>query len=217
MDEEKKQFEDENADQGVPEIPPDETIKADESSADEQASDGADLEMPDMKFNETAAVEPSENESSADDAADLADKPNDPEINANPDDLRSENAEEAMSESIHNDSEAEDSGSVKPTVEKAKFEFLTDDNKSDAKNLDILLDVSLPISIELGRTAMAIENILNLGPGSVVELDKLAGEPVDLLVNNKLLAKGEVVVIDENFGVRITSMISPQDRIRSLA
>ncbi|RKX19163.1 MAG: hypothetical protein DRP26_03940, partial [Candidatus Zixiibacteriota bacterium] len=65
-------------------------------------------------------------------------------------------------------------------------------------------------------TNMAIEDILNLGPGSVVELDKLAGEPVDLLVNNKLLAKGEVVVVDENFGLRVTSMISPQDRIRSL-
>ena len=63
---------------------------------------------------------------------------------------------------------------------------------------------------------MAIEDILNLGPGSVVELDKLAGEPVDLLVNNKLLAKGEVVVIDENFGVRITTMVSKPERIRSL-
>jgi flagellar motor switch protein FliN/FliY len=78
------------------------------------------------------------------------------------------------------------------------------------------LDVSLPVSIELGRTSMAIEDILCLGPGSVIELDKLAGEPVDLLVNDKLLAKGEVVVVDENFGLRVTSMISPQDRIRSL-
>jgi flagellar motor switch protein FliN/FliY len=80
----------------------------------------------------------------------------------------------------------------------------------------MLMDVSVPIAIELGRTSMAIEDILNLGPGSVVELDKLAGEPVDLLVNNKLLAKGEVVVIDENFGVRITNMVSKPERIRSL-
>jgi len=80
----------------------------------------------------------------------------------------------------------------------------------------MLMDVTLPVSIELGRTSLKIEDILSLGPGSVVELDKLAGEPVDVLVNDRLLAKGEVVVIDENFGVRITSMISPQDRIKSL-
>jgi flagellar motor switch protein FliN len=84
------------------------------------------------------------------------------------------------------------------------------------QNIDLLLDVTLPVSIELGRTAMSIENVLNLGPGSVVELDRLAGEPVDLLVNEKLIAWGEVVVVDENFGIRITSMVSPQDRIKSL-
>jgi flagellar motor switch protein FliN len=103
-----------------------------------------------------------------------------------------------------------------PVVERAAFEQLHGDTSGSGKNIDMLLDVSLPISIELGRTALKIEDILNLGPGSVVELDKLAGEPVDLLVNDKLLAKGEVVVIDENFGVRITTMVSTQDRIRSL-
>jgi len=84
------------------------------------------------------------------------------------------------------------------------------------QNIDILLDVTLPISIELGRTTMPIEDILNLGPGSVVELNRLAGEPVDLLVNDKLIARGEVVVVDENFGVRVTSMVSHEERLRSL-
>jgi len=84
------------------------------------------------------------------------------------------------------------------------------------KNMDLLLDVNLPISIELGRTSMRIKDILSLGPGSVVELKKLAGEPVDLLVNNKIVAKGEVVVVDENFGLRITSLLSPEERLRSL-
>ncbi len=84
------------------------------------------------------------------------------------------------------------------------------------KNLDLLLDVNLPISIELGRTTMRIKEILALGPGSVVELKKLAGEPVDLLVNNKIVAKGEVVVVDENFGLRIVSLLSPEERLRSL-
>jgi flagellar motor switch protein FliN/FliY len=88
--------------------------------------------------------------------------------------------------------------------------------RSRSQNLDLLMDVSLPISIELGRTSMSIQEILNLGPGSVVELNKLAGEPVDLLVNNKIVARGEVVVIDENFGIRVTSLVSPEERLKSL-
>ena len=86
-----------------------------------------------------------------------------------------------------------------------------------SQNIDLLLDVKLPIAIELGRTEMPISEILALGPGSVVELDKLAGEPVDLLVNGKIVARGEVVVVDENFGVRITMLMSPQERLKSLA
>lgn len=84
-------------------------------------------------------------------------------------------------------------------------------------NIDLLMDVKMPVSIELGRTEMPISEILGLGPGSVVELDKLAGEPVDLLVNNKIVARGEVVVVDENFGVRITMLMSPQERLKSLS
>ncbi|MBN1290281.1 MAG: flagellar motor switch protein FliN [Candidatus Latescibacteria bacterium] len=86
----------------------------------------------------------------------------------------------------------------------------------ESDNIDRLLDVSLNISVELGRKQMQIKEILGLGPGKIIELDKLAGEPVDLLVNGKLLAKGEVVVVDENFGVRITDLINPQDRIKML-
>lgn len=86
-----------------------------------------------------------------------------------------------------------------------------------ANNIDLLLDVEMPVSIELGRTDMPISEILTLGPGSIVELDKLAGEPVDLLVNDKVIAKGEVVVVDENFGVRITMLMSPEERLKSLA
>ncbi|MBD3382197.1 MAG: flagellar motor switch protein FliN [candidate division Zixibacteria bacterium] len=86
----------------------------------------------------------------------------------------------------------------------------------EGKNLELLLDVNLPISIELGRTSMRIKDILNLGPGAVVELQKLAGEPVDLLVNNKIVARGEVVVVDENFGLRITSLLSPEERLKML-
>lgn len=77
---------------------------------------------------------------------------------------------------------------------------------TDYRNIDLLLDVSVQITVELGRTSRRIRDVLALGPGAVVELEKLAGEPVDLLVNGKLIARGEVVVIGENFGVRITEI-----------
>ncbi len=81
-------------------------------------------------------------------------------------------------------------------------------------NLNLLMDVQMTLTVELGRTKMFIKEILGLGEGSIIELDKLAGEPVDLLVNGKLVAKGEVVVIDENFGVRVTDIVSPSERVK---
>jgi flagellar motor switch protein FliN/FliY len=87
---------------------------------------------------------------------------------------------------------------------------------AEVKNLSLLLDVPLQVTVELGRTKRSVQEILNLSSGSIIELDKLAGEPVDILVNNKLIAKGEVVVIDENFGVRVTDIISQSDRLNRL-
>jgi len=84
------------------------------------------------------------------------------------------------------------------------------------KNLDLLLDINLPVTIELGRTSMLIRDVLEIGPGSVIELQKLSGEPVDLYINNKHFALGEVVVIDENFGIRITELLSVEERIKAL-
>ena len=83
-------------------------------------------------------------------------------------------------------------------------------------NIGLILDVALQVTVELGRTKKSIKEILELTNGSIVELDKLAGEPVDIQVNGKLLAKGEVVVIDENFGVRITDIVSPEERAAKL-
>jgi len=80
-------------------------------------------------------------------------------------------------------------------------------------NIDILMDVQMVLTVELGRTKKYVKDILGLGEGSIIELDKLAGEPVDLLVNGKLIAKGEVVVIDENFGVRVTDIVGPAERL----
>ncbi len=87
---------------------------------------------------------------------------------------------------------------------------------SSHENIDMLLDVELDVCIELGRTDLSIKRILELAPGAIVELDRMAGEPVDLLVNDKVVAKGEVVVVDESFGIRIVSLVSPEERIRSL-
>jgi len=89
-------------------------------------------------------------------------------------------------------------------------------NETESKNLNMLLDIPLQVTVELGRTRRSVQDILNLSTGSIIELDKLAGEPVDILVNNKLVAKGEVVVIDENFGVRVTDIISQTDRLKKL-
>lgn len=95
-------------------------------------------------------------------------------------------------------------------------QIAADKEPKENRPIDMLLDVSLPITIELGRTSMSINDILALGPGSVIELNKLAGEPVEVKVNLKTVALGEVVVVDENFGVRITQLMSPEDRLKTL-
>lgn len=101
----------------------------------------------------------------------------------------------------------EPAGSQVEEVKPVRFPQFAPSPKGEALgNLDLLLDVKMPLVVELGRTRMLIRDILELGPGSVIELDKAAGEPVDLLVNGKLIARGEVVVIDENFGLRITEL-----------
>ena len=83
-------------------------------------------------------------------------------------------------------------------------------------NIGFILDIPLQLSVEIGRTRMIINDLLQLGQGSVVELDKLAGEPFDVLVNSKLIARGEVVVVNEKFGIRLTDIISPTERIEQL-
>jgi len=87
---------------------------------------------------------------------------------------------------------------------------------SATRDMALLLDIELPVAIELGRTSLLIREILKLGPGSILELDKLSGEPVDILINDKRFAQGEVVVVDENFGVRITELLRPDERLKAL-
>lgn len=85
------------------------------------------------------------------------------------------------------------------------------------ENLDTILDIPVTLSMELGRTKMTINNLLKLNQGSVVELERLAGEPLDMLVNGCLVAHGEVVVVNDRFGVRLTDILSPKERVKTLA
>ena len=100
----------------------------------------------------------------------------------------------------------------------AEFSDLKDAGGSDARdvNLEVILDVPVTLSMEVGRTRIPIRNLLQLNQGSVVELDRAAGEPLDVFVNGTLVAHGEVVVVNEKFGIRITDVVSPAERIRQL-
>jgi flagellar motor switch protein FliN len=86
-----------------------------------------------------------------------------------------------------------------------------------AKEFDFILDIPLEVTVEMGRTRMLINDLLQIGQGSVIELNRMAGEPLDILINNKLIARGEVVVVNEKFGIRITDIVSPLERVKRLA
>ena len=88
--------------------------------------------------------------------------------------------------------------------------------RKESRTLDFLLDVSLQVTVEVGRARMTIQDLLQLGQGSVIELEKLAGEPLDIYLNGKQVARGEAVIVNEKFGVRLTDIISPEERIDSL-
>ncbi len=88
--------------------------------------------------------------------------------------------------------------------------------KKEIRDLEFILDLPLEVSVELGRAKLLINDLLQLGQGSVVELNKFAGEPLEILVNNRLVARGEAVVVNEKFGVRITDIVSPMERVKQL-
>ncbi len=90
------------------------------------------------------------------------------------------------------------------------------ETETSDRNLSLILDIPLKVTVELGRTKMLVNDLLNLGQGSVIELNKLAGEPMEILVNEKLVARGEAVVVNEKFGVRLTDIISPSERVEQL-
>jgi flagellar motor switch protein FliN/FliY len=113
----------------------------------------------------------------------------------------------------------EEGGAEKAGYEKAEFDDLASQPVAQGAgeaNLDVILDIPVTLSMEIGRTEITINDLLQLGQGSVVELGRLAGEPMDVMVNGTLIAHGEVVVVDEKFGIRLTDVISPTERIKKL-
>lgn len=130
-----------------------------------------------------------------------------------------DNVKPRPAESAHEHPTAGPAAELEPTVRPAHFSQIgiVEAKTLGAENIELILDVPLTVTVELGRTTMTIGDILALGPGALVELDKLAGGPVDVVVNERLIAKGEVVVIDENFGVRLTDIVSRAKRVNSLA
>ena len=131
----------------------------------------------------------------------------------------------AMDEQSSAEADWGDALKEQETVESAQFDELEAqkettskqvDISSDDMKLDVILDVPVMVSMEIGRTQINIRNLLQLNQGSVIELDRFAGEPMDVLVNGTLIAHGEVVVVNDKFGIRLTDVISPSDRVKKL-
>ena len=139
---------------------------------------------------------------------------------ASPDDQLAEEWAKALTMEEEDKVREETHSAVGPGPGQAEFKDLTAASKNPPelpkRDLDFILDIPLEVSAELGRTKLLINELLQLGQGSVIELNKLAGEPLEIYVNGKLVARGEAVVINEKFGVRLTDIISPIERVKTL-
>jgi len=124
-------------------------------------------------------------------------------------------AEAPQAKASSKPSETDGTVTVQP-VQFASFEDLSQAQGETNKNLEILMDIKLQLTVELGRTELPIKKVLELTRGSIIELEKVAGEPVELYANGKLVAHGEVVVIEDNFGLRITSITDPDERLKGI-
>lgn len=113
-------------------------------------------------------------------------------------------------------SEEKTAQAAKPEAKPASFGSLKQESSGSVGNLDMILDIPVTVAVEIGRTKMVVKDLLQLMQGSVVELEKLAGEPMEILVNGRLIARGEAVVVNEKFGVKLTDIVSPTERINKL-
>jgi len=112
----------------------------------------------------------------------------------------------------------DETGNSKDNIKEEKVKEVKE-KKSGQKekyDIDLILDIPLDVSVELGKVRMLVNNLLELGQGSIIELDKPVGEPLEIYINNKLIARGEVVVVEEKFGIRVTDVVSPLERVKSL-
>ncbi len=203
------------------ETPAEPAVEGEAPAADSNEPQVSDSDSADAPSEEEPVAE--DIEAAAGDVAGEEDLAADGTKVVNEEDVPEEDAEAAMMAMLEDlpeespQASPEDIEFPEASAAKAEFQQLSAPaGQVDTKNIDLLMDINLPISIELGRTKMSVADILGMGPGSVVELNKLAGEPVDVLVNYKIVAKGEVVVIDENFGVRITQLLTPEERLKLL-
>lgn len=124
--------------------------------------------------------------------------------------------EEAENEELEATENVEDAAETGDEEPEAIAEAADEEQEIDNRSLDLILDIPLTVTVELGRCKMLINDLLQLGQGSVIELTKLVGEPLEVLINQKLVARGEVVVVNEKFGIRLTDIISPMERVQSL-
>jgi flagellar motor switch protein FliN len=133
-------------------------------------------------------------------------------------DMDTFDAEKEMMEALAQEAAAKEQNAVakKQEVATSHGGQLPQMNTPHDQNLNRILDIPLVLSAQLGNTRMLIKDLLQLGPGSIVELDKLAGEPLEVLVNERLVARGEVVMVNEKFGIRLTDVISPTERVNKL-
>lgn len=144
------------------------------------------------------------------------------------DTIPEQGSDEAATDTASEEDSASENGEIenppattdddKQEYQRVEMQELVDDTKllTEDENLDLILDIPVTISMEIGRSQINIRNLLQLNQGSVIELDRLAGEPMDVLVNGTLIAHGEVVVVNEKFGIRLTDVISPAERIKKL-
>lgn len=161
-------------------------------------NDSAETELPDVPVSDLAV------ESASTPEPDTGSVPN-----------NTTTAKEESTVSVDYDAEIDGPVTVKP-IKFASFEDLSQTQGEINKNLEILMDIKLQMTVELGRTELPIKKVLELTRGSIIELEKVAGEPVELYANGKLVAHGEVVVIEDNFGLRITSITEPEDRLKGI-
>ena len=179
--------------------------KKEEKLTEEETQDIA--EQPaEPSVEEVESVEPAVNEEVPDVAA---------ESEAVLEEEKIDSVVEESTVSVGQDSITDGTVTVQP-IQFASFEDSSQTQGEVNKNLDILMDIKLQLTVELGRTELPIRKVLELTRGSIIELEKVAGEPVELYANGKLVAHGEVVVIEDNFGLRITSITDPEDRLRGI-